>query len=86
MGEFESAVAEARAANRPLDVPMPQVSEATIEAVREQIEREQRGLSQSVRHAAQRDADQQGQQLSRDVGQDASHATGHEAPSLELEP
>ncbi|WP_211709191.1 LPD7 domain-containing protein, partial [Paraburkholderia aspalathi] len=36
MGEFESAVAEARAANRPLDVPMPQVSEATIEAVREQ--------------------------------------------------
>ncbi|MDR6412185.1 UNVERIFIED_ORG: putative RNase H-like HicB family nuclease [Burkholderia sp. 1595] len=86
MGEFESAVAEARAANRPLDVPMPQVSEATIDAVREQIEREQRGLSQSVRHAAQRDADQQGQQLSRDVGQDASHATGHEAPSLELEP
>ena len=86
MGEFESAVAEARAANRPLDVPMPQVSEATIEAVREQIEREQRGLSQSVRHAAQRDADQQGQQLSRDAGQDASQATGHEAPSLELEP
>ncbi|MEM5312502.1 LPD7 domain-containing protein [Paraburkholderia sp. JHI869] len=43
-GEFESAVAAARAANRPLDVPMPQVSEATIEAVREQIEREQRGL------------------------------------------
>ncbi|MDR6496273.1 putative RNase H-like HicB family nuclease [Paraburkholderia terricola] len=86
MGEFESAVAEARAANRPLDVPMPQVSEATIEAIREQIEREQRGLSQSVRHAAQRDADQQGQQLSRDAGQDASQATGHEAPSLELEP
>ncbi|MEW6347317.1 MAG: LPD7 domain-containing protein [Pseudomonadota bacterium] len=86
MGEFESAVAEALAANRPLDVPMPQVSEATIEAVREQIEREQRGLSQSVQHAAQRDTDEQGQQLSRDVGQDASHAAGHEAPSLELEP
>ncbi|MEX3985932.1 LPD7 domain-containing protein [Paraburkholderia sp. EG287A] len=45
--EFESAVAAARAANRPLDVPMPQVSEATIEAVREQIEREQRGFSQA---------------------------------------
>jgi hypothetical protein len=51
-GEFESAVVAARAANRPLDVPMPQVSEATIEAVREQIERELRGLpqTQETRH------------------------------------
>ena len=46
-GEFALAVAAARAAHRPLDVPMPQVSEATIEAVREQIEREQRGLSET---------------------------------------
>ena len=30
-GEFESAVADARANNQPLDVPMPQVSEQTIE-------------------------------------------------------
>ena len=49
MGEFESAVAEARAANRPLDVPMPQVSEATIEAVREQIERERAGQAHEHR-------------------------------------
>jgi len=40
-GEFESAVADARANNKPLDVPMPQVSEQTIERVREEIAREQ---------------------------------------------
>ncbi|CAE6863457.1 hypothetical protein R75465_07798 [Paraburkholderia aspalathi] len=59
MGEFESAVAEARAANRSLDVPMPQVSEATIEAVREQIEREHAGqdrTSDQPTHEAGHDA------------------------------
>jgi hypothetical protein len=40
-GEFERAVADARANNRPLDVPMPQVSERTIENVRAEIAREQ---------------------------------------------
>ncbi|MPW21722.1 hypothetical protein GCT13_33830 [Paraburkholderia sp. CNPSo 3157] len=74
MGEFESAVAEARAANRPLDVPMPQVSEATIEAVREQIEREQRGLSQSA------------QQPAHETSGHPSQEAGPEAPPLELEP
>ncbi|CAE6863826.1 hypothetical protein R75465_07821 [Paraburkholderia aspalathi] len=79
MGEFESAVAEARAANRPLDVPMPQVSEATIEAVREQIEREQRGQA----HAAQ----QATQQATAERGQDPqSQAAEHDGPTLELEP
>lgn len=78
MGEFESAVAAARAANRPLDVPMPQVSEATIEAVREQIEREQRGHSLSVQHVAQ-------QPVQESAGH-PSQETGHEVPPLELEP
>ncbi|CAE6925843.1 hypothetical protein R69927_06836 [Paraburkholderia domus] len=79
MGEFESAVAEARAANRPLDVPMPQVSEATIEAVREQIEREQRGQA----HAAQ----QATQQATAERGQDPQSQTAeHDGPTLELEP
>ncbi|TDG02530.1 hypothetical protein E1N52_39390 [Paraburkholderia guartelaensis] len=73
-GEFESAVAAARAANRPLDVPMPQVTEATIEAVREQIEREQRGLSQSV------------QQPSQETTGHPSLGVGHEVPPFELEP
>jgi hypothetical protein len=74
MGEFESAVAAARAANRPLDVPMPQVSETTVEAVREQIEREQRGLSQSVPQSAQ-----------ETTGHPSPEA-GHEASPFELEP
>jgi hypothetical protein len=74
MGEFESAVAAARAANRPLDVPMPQVSEATIEAVREQIEREQRGLPHSVQQPAQ------------ETAAHPSQETGHETPPFELEP
>lgn len=79
MGEFESAVAEARAANRPLDVPMPQVSEATIEAVREQIEREQRGQT----HAAQ----QITQQATPERGQDPQSQTAeHGGPTLEMEP
>ncbi|MFM0115174.1 LPD7 domain-containing protein [Paraburkholderia nemoris] len=79
MGEFESAVAEARAANRPLDVPMPQVSEATMEAVREQIEREQRGQA----HAAQ----QATQQATAERGQDPQSQTAeHDRPTLELEP
>ncbi|WP_137959707.1 LPD7 domain-containing protein [Burkholderia sp. 4M9327F10] len=76
MGEFESAVAEARAANRPLDVPMPQVSEATIEAVREQIERERAGQGRD------------GQQPSREQAQPAAQTqeAGHDAPTLEIEP
>jgi hypothetical protein len=78
MGEFESAVAAARAANRPLEVPMPQVSEATIEAVREQIEREQRGLTQSVQHAAQQPA--------HETTGHPSPEAGHDAPPFELEP
>ncbi|MFL9860586.1 hypothetical protein PQR72_33455 [Paraburkholderia madseniana] len=79
MGEFESVVAEARAANRPLDVPMPQVSEATIEAVREQIEREQRGQA----HAAQ----QTTQQATPERGQDTHSQTAeHDGPTLEMEP
>ncbi|RKE23916.1 hypothetical protein B0G76_8616 [Paraburkholderia sp. BL23I1N1] len=79
MGEFESAVAEARAANRPLEVPIPQVSEATIEAVREQIEREQRGLAQAAQQATQ--------PASREPGQDPQpHTAGHDGPTLEMEP
>ncbi|MGF6872964.1 LPD7 domain-containing protein [Paraburkholderia sp. MM5477-R1] len=74
IAEFESAVAAARAANRPLDVPMPQVSEATIESLREQIEREQRGLSQSVQQPAQ-----------GTTGHPTQEA-GHEVPPFELEP
>lgn len=73
MGEFESAVAAARAANRPLDVPMPQVSEATIEAVREQIERERTGQDR-----ASEPREQTSDQPMRE--------SGHDAPTLELEP
>jgi hypothetical protein len=79
MGEFESAVAEARAANRPLDVPMPQVSEATIEAVRKQVEREQRGQT----HAAEQGT----HQATLERGQDPqSQTAGHDGPTLEMEP
>jgi hypothetical protein len=79
MGEFESAVAEARAANRPLDVPMPQVSEATIEAVRKQVEREQRGQT----HAAQ----QTTHQATPERGQDPQSQTAeHDGPTLGMEP
>ncbi|MEM5386715.1 LPD7 domain-containing protein [Paraburkholderia phymatum] len=74
-GEFESAVAEARADNRPLNVPMPQVSEATIQAMREQIVRERAG--QSVRQQ-QNDADHGQQQ--------PTHEAGHDAPTLEIDP
>ncbi|CAE6875211.1 hypothetical protein R69746_08729 [Paraburkholderia aspalathi] len=73
MGEFESAVAEARAANRSLDVPMPQVSEATIEAVREQIERERAGQDRTSEPREQ-------------TSDQPTHETGHDAPTLELEP
>jgi hypothetical protein len=73
MGEFESAVAEARAANRPLDVPMPQVSEATIEAVREQIERERAGQDRAPEPREQ-------------TSDQPTHEVGHDAPTLELEP
>ena len=78
MGEFESAVAAARAANRPLDVPMPQVSEATIEAVREQIERERAGQDRASEPREQTSA-----QSTREAGHDEA---GHDAPTLELEP
>jgi len=68
-GEFESAVADARANNRPLDVPMPQVSEQTIERIRAEIAREQ-GASDRNRSAQERAA--------------AEYATSeHDAPSLE---
>jgi hypothetical protein len=73
MGEFESAVAAARAANRPLDVPMPQVSEATIEAVREQIERERAGQDRASEPREQ-------------TSDQPTHEVGHDAPTLELEP
>ena len=73
MGEFESAVAEARAANRPLDVPMPQVSEATIEAVREQIGRERAGQDRASNPREQ-------------TSDQPTHEAGHDAPTLELEP
>ncbi|MDT8843652.1 hypothetical protein ParKJ_40325 [Paraburkholderia fungorum] len=73
MGEFESAVAEARAANRPLDVPMPQVSEATIEAVREQIGRERAGQDRASDPREQ-------------TSDQPTHEAGHDAPTLELEP
>ncbi|SIT50770.1 conserved hypothetical protein [Paraburkholderia piptadeniae] len=74
-GEFESAVAEARAGNRPLNVPMPQVSEATIEAMREQIVRERAG--QSVRQ----------QQNDAEHGQEQpTHEAGHDAPTLQIDP
>jgi hypothetical protein len=78
MGEFESVVAEARAANRPLDVPMPRVSETTIEAVREQIEREHRGLAQATQ--------QSGQQPTHESAQDRSPTAEHDRSTLEMEP
>jgi hypothetical protein len=78
-GEFESAVAEAHATNRPLDVPMPQVSEATIEAVREQISREL--AAQGIGQSAQRPEADAGRAPEQPT-QEASHDT----PSLELEP
>ena len=77
MGEFESAVAAARAANRPLDVPMPQVSEATIEAVREQIERERAGQDR---------ASEPREQTSDQSMREAGHEAAHDSPTLELEP
>ena len=78
MGEFESAVAAARAANRPLDVPMPQVSEETIEAVREQIARERAGQ------------DRTSEPREKTTGQ-STHEAGHDepgrgTPTLELGP
>ena len=78
MGEFESAVAAARAANRPLDVPMPQVSEATIQAVREQIERERAGQDRAS-ELREKTSDQS----THESGHDEA---GHDAPTLELEP
>ena len=79
MGEFESAVAEARAANRPLDVPMPQVSEATIEAVRKQVEREQRGQTHAARQTTH--------QATPERGHDPRSQTAeHDGPTLEMEP
>ncbi|MEW9585063.1 LPD7 domain-containing protein [Paraburkholderia sp. DGU8] len=79
MGEFESAVAEARETNRPLDVPMPQVNEATIAAVREQIEREQRGQTPA--------AQQTTRQATPERGQDPQSQTAeHDGPTLDMEP
>ncbi|EUC20731.1 LPD7 domain-containing protein [Paraburkholderia hospita] len=79
MGEFESAVAETRATNRPLDVPMPQVSEATIAAVREQIEREQRGQAHTAQQGTQQATPERGQDLQ-------SQPAEHDGPTLEMEP
>ncbi|SOE50019.1 hypothetical protein SAMN05446635_0303 [Burkholderia sp. OK233] len=79
MGEFESAVAEARTANRPLDVPMPQVSEATVEAVRQQIEREQRGQAPAAQQTTQRATPERGQEPQ-------SQTAEHDGPTLEMEP
>ncbi|MBP0593655.1 hypothetical protein J8I87_28995 [Paraburkholderia sp. LEh10] len=77
-GEFESAVAEARGTNRPLNVPMPQVSEATIDAMREQIERER--ASQSMWQQQQQRTEQKQQQ------DQPSHEAGHDTPTLEIDP
>ncbi|WP_321899473.1 LPD7 domain-containing protein [Paraburkholderia heleia] len=78
-GEFESAVAEARATNRPLDVPMPTVSEATIEAVREQIERE-RAIPEpgQIQPPANAGTESNPEQPTQEAG--------HDAPPFELEP
>lgn len=73
-GEFESAVAEARAGNRPLNVPMPQVSEATIDAMREQIERERASTSQAPHEQDTEDR------------QEHTTEAGHGAPTLEIDP
>lgn len=78
-GEFESAVAEARATNRPLDVPMPQVSEATIEAVREQIARER--ADQGVEPSQPRT-----EAGSDRAPEQSTQEAPHGAPSFELEP
>lgn len=77
-GEFESAVAEAHATNRPLDVPMPQVSDATIEAVREQIERECATQEPGRQHA--------GSAATESTSEQPSLEAGHDAPPFELEP
>jgi hypothetical protein len=71
-------VAEARATNRPLNVPMPQVSEATIDAMREQLERER--ASQSMRQQQQQGTEQKQQQ------DQPSHEAGHDTPTLEIDP
>jgi hypothetical protein len=68
-GEFESVVADARANNRPLDVPMPQVSEQTIEKVRAEIVREQGAPERN--------------QEERAVAEHV--VSEHDAPSLELD-
>jgi hypothetical protein len=68
-GEFEGAVADARANNRPLDVPMPRVSEQTIEKVRAEIAREQ-GVPER-------------NQEERAVAEHV--ISEHDAPSLELD-
>jgi len=52
---------------------MPQVSEATIEAVREQIERERAGQDRASEPREQ-------------TSDQPAHEAGHDAPSLELEP
>jgi hypothetical protein len=84
-GEFESAVAEARSGNRPLNVPMPQVSEATIDAMREQIERERaaRGVQQQQQGTAQ---EQQGTAQEQAQHEQPTHEVGHDAPTLEIDP
>ncbi|AUT76694.1 LPD7 domain-containing protein [Paraburkholderia hospita] len=73
-GEFESAVAEARADNRPLNVPMPQVSEATIDAMREQIERERANTSPTSHELGTEDLQEQ------------TTEAGRGAPTLEIDP
>ncbi|EIM93443.1 hypothetical protein WQE_49393 [Paraburkholderia hospita] len=73
-GEFESAVAEVRAGNRPLNVPMPQVSEATIDAMREQIERERANASLAPHGQGAEDQ------------QEHTTEAGHGAPTLEIDP
>ena len=77
-GEFESAVAEAHATNRQLDLPMPLVSEATIEAVREQIVRERaaEGMGQN----------QQRTDMNTERAQQTIQEAGHDTPPFELEP
>lgn len=73
-GEFESAVAQARAGNRPLNVPMPQVSEATIDAMREQIERERANASLAPH------------ELGTEDRQEQTTEAGHGAPTIEIDP
>jgi hypothetical protein len=73
-GEFESAVAEACAGNRPLNVPMPQVSEATIDAMRQQIERERANTSLAPHGQGSENR------------QEHTTEVGHGAPTLEIDP